>query len=1143
MLGYYLYVYLMRSNVISSISMRSLFLFNCFAFKNHAKKTLFRLQKNVIRYKPYTVFRPKYIRGKFSKKSFGRLWSAHKIYLVKKRLFFNKRLNYNNRSSKYFLNSSKYCQNFNNAQVCGTKSKPAGMFSTKINNKISTGLHIRYLIRRILFFTHLNFLYVVARRLFVTIVPLFERKSINPNVSISVFDVAMFKKQMLQAEKSLMKLSIVQNIAINSEFGKRKLFYFRDLWYSFARSILSVHRQKRWLFSHNFVRMRYLKISERLSEFMLFLTDFLIAIKGCFDCCVKLIPAIKVKQSKIYFKHLRVDTLKCIPGIFEGYDSIFNDLFNKFKQGELRNGGYNKKLFKLQADVVLFIRTVLAAIREEKNIRQNFTVDSMVSDQIKSKVSNFNCTRLAQYYLKYSMYQFFSALFVFSCSYHFSVDRRYIYMGDEILKYNDLLSNNNIVFTKYNTPILVRANCCSFLHNSTLDYYLIIKTSRSNCLAVLLVNGKVIYSSSCGKIGFNKTHRSTYFAANQLGLFMCLFLTKIYGVYLRSTSSRLKNLNSRFLSGSFIAKKLSMVKRYASRLPGEKSRKFSRLPNKIFSIYRNINSSKYVSSGNDSPVRRNTIRKKLVYHTYKRLFGMKFNKKCLFNREKRLVNISNAFGKRYNRYASFLNRTYLLWLLKHETAKFRKYSKSVASIRLNIQITGSGVGRLAVRRPIYRFTRMIRRFFMHRSSRRNVHRPTDKLNSDSRRAALLRAYGVRFFTIPKPKFTDAQLIHYTNMLFNIRVGSYESAELDDILAVRDSIVGHRTMTSRNKLAQFDTLFDEILKYWTFNPRAYYRLSRSCGFHRSKAVHAIRNSTFLKILKKASRAPRSIGTNKSTTKIHAHMLRIKKFFHNSVKIRACFSILYNQYLLLHKRFQMNWIRKLYGIYPYCIGNHTVVSALFLYLFNFCSNCVIQSNLHSIHTINKMYFPLYRYVFFFHTLNVFFYMLAKPTVYKQSFMHSNCGLQFYTVLTYLYFFISYFFVRTVYAVIIVAARHQSYCLKFKLMLDNLVILFDRMTFDCLVIDSFIHDMFAMFLNIFFAKIYKLFNTIVWYKHILQNRMHYFSKKYIYTPIKLGNRLKVFNNRLIKRRYSNLFIVYNHKTISVPHNGCRTRKLRRK
>lgn len=1147
MLGYYLYVYLMRSSVVSSIRMRSLFLFNCFAFENRAKKTLFRLRKNAIRYKMYTVFRPKYTTGKFSRKLFGRLRDVRKIYLVRKRLFFNKRLNYNNGITKYFLNSNrKYRQHFNNAQVCGEPSKLASMLSTKINNKTSTRLLIRYLIRRILFFTHLNFLYVVARRLFVTIVPLFRRKSINQNVRISVSDLAVFKQQMSDAEKSLIKLSIVQNIAVNSEFGKRKLSYLRDLWYSFARSILSVHRQKRRLFRHSFVCIRYLKISERLSEFMLFLTDFLIAIKGCFDCCVKLIPVIKVKQSKVYFKHLRADTLRCIPGIFEGYDSIFNDLFNKFKQGGLRNGGYNKKLFKLQADVVLFIRTVLAAIREEKNIRRKFTVDSMVPDQVMSKVSYFNCTRLAQYYLKYSMYRFFSALFVFSCSYHFSADRRYIYMGDEILKYNDLLSNSNIVFTKCNMPILIRANCGSFLHNSTLDYYLIIKTSRSNCLAVLLVNGKVIYSSSCGKIGFNKTHRSTYFAANQLGLFMCLFLTKIYGVYLRSTSSRSRNLNSRLSSRSFIGKKLPMVKRYTSKLSSGKSRKFSRLPSKIFSTYRNMNSSKYVSSGNDSSVWKNPIRKKLVYHTYKRLFRMKFNKKYLFNRWKRLVSISNAFGKRYSRYASFLNRAYLLWLLRHGTAKFRKYSKSVASIRLNIQITGSGVGRLAVRRPIYRFTRMIRRFFMYRSSRRSVRRSRDKLNSDSRRAALLRAYGVRFLTLPKPKFTDAQLVHYTDMLFNTRVGSYESAGLDDILAVRDLIVGNRTMVSRNKLAQFDTLLDEILKYWTFNPHAYYRLGRSCGFHRSRAVHAIRNSTFLEILKKASRVPRSINsinTNKNMTKTHVHMLRIKKFFHNSEKIRACFSILCNQYLLLHRRFQMNWIRKLYGIYPYCISNHTVESVLFLYLFNLCSNCVIHYNSHSMHTINKMCFLLYRYIFFFHMLNIFFYMLAKSTVYRQSFMYSNCSLQFYTVLTYLYFFISYFFVRTVYAAITAVARYQAYCFKFKLMLDNLAILLDKMTFDCLAIDSFIYDMFAMFLNIFFAKIYKLFNAIVWYKHILQNKVYSFSKKHIYTPIKSGDRFKMFSNRLITHRYSNLFIVYNHKTISVPHNGCRTRKLRRK
>lgn len=107
---------------------------------------------------------------------------------------------------------------------------------------------------------------------------------------------------------------------------------------------------------------------------------------------------------------------------------------------------------------------------------------------------------------------------------HLAEYTRYFQYLPKVINYNSLLLSSPIMPRKMRNTWQFRFN----RRANSIFLKLLIKSTKSNCFVNLLINGFTLVIASCGKIGFKKTHRSTYFAAQQLGLFIGMLVKSIW---------------------------------------------------------------------------------------------------------------------------------------------------------------------------------------------------------------------------------------------------------------------------------------------------------------------------------------------------------------------------------------------------------------------------------------------------------------------------------------------------------------------------------------------------------------------------------------------------------------------------------------
>jgi hypothetical protein len=129
---------------------------------------------------------------------------------------------------------------------------------------------------------------------------------------------------------------------------------------------------------------------------------------------------------------------------------------------------------------------------------------------------------------------------------------------------------------------------------------------------------------------------------------------------------------------------------------------------------------------------------------------------------------------------------------------------------------------------------------------------------------------------------------------------------------------------------------------------------------------------------------------------------------------------------------------------------------------------------------------------------------------------------------------------------ALINQFSALKEKTLLTiayNVILIFVNSLGDGSSINFFLYDVLANFFSIFFVQIYSLLISMEHYKHLL---CHAYTKISTNVSSDIRNlfyfkRSKLFTHHRV--RQGDLVVLFNHKYLSVPHNGCRARKMRRK
>lgn len=177
---------------------------------------------------------------------------------------------------------------------------------------------------------------------------------------------------------------------------------------------------------------------------------------------------------------------------------------------------------------------------------------------------------------------------------------------------------------------------------------------------------------------------------------------------------------------------------------------------------------------------------------------------------------------------------------------------------------------------------------------------------------------------------------------------------------------------------------------------------------------------------------------------------------------------------------------------------------------------------------------RYILSLLTLRLFLSTLNASSSYSL-FLDTNQS-RFCTTVIYLYMYWMHYFVSTL---IILVQKQPGALLSFSLAHVLFVLLNSS-----IVIEFFLYDSLVALFSVFFKQVHRLiivvaqFRRMVYLKYasMIKNIFATLNSSSCYAQNKSSNYGR-------GRNKNGLLVLYNQKTASVPHNGCRARKVRRK
>lgn len=318
--------------------------------------------------------------------------------------------------------------------------------------------------------------------------------------------------------------------------------------------------------------------------------------------------------------------------------------------------------------------------------------------------------RLLSYllYTKFIKNKFIHTLLRIVLQYHYTNNYLYFKLFNTIKQFNYFLLDTRIKcnvyskkdkffkFRKLKKRKLIGINGLLNKHNKKkLHIHVLYKTIKSNTWITIIINNKMVYTISSGLVGYKKSNRSSYLAANQLGYLASRFIQRI--IY--------KNLSKRKWSINNFIKKLQKMKN-------------KRLKNaKINGIYRRVLGIKNIKL----PLVKKLVKyiillnkknlNSLKYVKFKRLIKKiylkkKLNSTNIFFRRKNRINYLINRDKLYNSglYQKYSDVKRLFYKRSRIFSTFRRSMESSLRIYPNFKITfeytGFGLGRKASFKPI-----------------------------------------------------------------------------------------------------------------------------------------------------------------------------------------------------------------------------------------------------------------------------------------------------------------------------------------------------------------------------------------------------------------------------------------------------------
>lgn len=320
--------------------------------------------------------------------------------------------------------------------------------------------------------------------------------------------------------------------------------------------------------------------------------------------------------------------------------------------------------------------------------------------------------------VRYLLFNLFYILFLISCSYHLHINNKYLYICNIICKYNYLLCNKNIISCDLNMPTIIFKKKTELLYNNSIFYDLIIHSTYSNSWVIFIVNNNVICSISCGKIGFHKTHRSTYFAARQLGFFVCALLRRIYCKYFRLLRQKnmLRRSNLKYMNNKYRYRYqckningLYQYKKYLHNRYRNLNTKYQKM-NKRYQ-YRNYT----IATNTDKFTNKYDSERTSKYHKKKKYIALKkvltyplvLKYSSYVNRVCKFIYLNNDIIQKRSIVTS-KNRRSIFFNTKYKLQKHYFRYKPISIVRLNIRFSGFGIGTKAIYIPLFKFVEKIR---------------------------------------------------------------------------------------------------------------------------------------------------------------------------------------------------------------------------------------------------------------------------------------------------------------------------------------------------------------------------------------------------------------------------------------------------
>lgn len=992
-------------------------------------------------------------------------------------------------------------------------------------SKSSIRSAFKYLHGRIFFFQYFLYLYRMCLSMYQSIRCIRKRAHLLATPQ-------PYKRLLSEMVHYLVCTNFVQNIFVNSKIGKLgKPDRTRDIWRKIAAPITRLadnsiyHKDKKPLS----MIIGYIKISERFSKYMKYLLKYLVIVNSFLKSVVDSIGNLN-KLAKYRFgtttnapsvrcsnvAHRNV--LKFLPVIFRDFKYIYRSICKRFRSNKSKIKPYDLRSYIKQIRIVRRIKGVL------RRFCMNFMPKLLphkprnkASYSIKRQISLSVLATLAKTYLTYRIYQFFNSLFLFTCSYHSSADNYYLSNGVDVFRYNYLLSCSN------GGVQVVKNYCSEFLRNSDLNYNLVIRTSRSNCSVALLVNNKVVYSSSCGKIGFLKTNRSTYFAANQLGFFLCLFLSSVYGLYLRSSQSQFRPVYSKYL--------LRYLRNSSYRKFVMKYRMFRKRQRKFYStsIY-----------GRKKRIRARRVAKFRSLHRY--LFKCRRQQKCLRttkglirshlagtqSKSRFLVKSASLCRARLQQLARYRNRFISAWsdycvylLLRQRAMRRYNFNTSIASIKLNIHMAGTGIGRLAIRKPIRRFVNMIRRAT-------NGGRFFDRS---------IEASDVRYMGINQ--LDDSDYLNGENDPYD--------AVTSDSDGCNDTVYNHGSEVHSFNTDELDSIVASS-KYFSEHKKA---LSNNAASRHNINMRHIVGSKFSKCSTMVNRRRTSTSMVPGTCRPNlccAHRqdnsildmvgaLKVRSI------LRSFLCLMCLKLVSLYQYIQFEWVSiSLHVFKRYLLKNTLLLYSRAFILLIFHGYSSLPHIPTAIFSIVCRPVPGYigvllcieRYISSLMVLRLFLSTLSIHGSYGP--LQVGNYYRFCTTVIYIYLYLVHRFMLITANLI----RKQRGILLSCSLMHILSILLNGDT----AIELYLYDVLAVLFSIFFKQVRRLLIVAAYNRHMIHKKhMSMVSAIFAthnsascYAQGKLHKYLRWPNK-------TGLLVLYNNKTVSVPHNGCRARKMRRK